>query len=74
MREGLGSEFVEEVDAALDRIAYMPEMYALHWEEVRSCRVRRFPYLIHFRILSDRIEVFAVIHGKQESAVWKRRL
>ena len=73
-RAGPGGEFMAEVSAALGRIADMPTMYALRWEDVRTCRLRRFPYLIHFRILTDRIEVFAVLHGKRDSSAWRERI
>ena len=42
-RAGLGDEFTEEVTAALERVAEMPEMFAIFWEDVRTCRPRRFP-------------------------------
>src|SRR2546426_334020 len=50
-RDRLGDDFVDEVDAALSRISDYPEMYALSWQNIRHCRIRRFPYLIHYRIL-----------------------
>jgi plasmid stabilization system protein ParE len=30
--------------------------------------------VIYFRILRDRIEVLAILHGKREPTTWKRRV
>jgi toxin ParE1/3/4 len=70
---GLGSRFIHHVSAALDRIQDRPEMYSVTWEDVRSCRLRRFPFLVYYRILADRIEVLAVLHGSREPSVWHGR-
>lgn len=59
-QSGLGLRFLEQVAAVFDRLAEMPGMYAVVWEDVRSCRLRRFPYLAYFRILPNRVEVLAV--------------
>jgi plasmid stabilization system protein ParE len=73
-RAGLGDEFTEQVAAALERVAEMPEMYSIIWKDVRTCRSRRFPYVIYYRILADRVEVFAVLHGNRNPSSWKSRL
>ena len=72
-RTGLGDELVSEVSAAFERIAEMPEMYAVAWEAVRSCRLRRFPYIAYYRVLEDRIEVLAVLHGSRDPETWRSR-
>jgi toxin ParE1/3/4 len=72
-RSGLGEEFIAEVSAAFDRISEMPQMYAMAWEEIRSCRLRRFPYIAYYRLFSDRIEVLAVLHGSRAPVTWQIR-
>ncbi len=39
---GLGDEFSTAVSDVFDRLATMPESYAVRWQDVRSCRLRRF--------------------------------
>jgi toxin ParE1/3/4 len=73
-RVGLGDEFTEQVTAVLERVAEMPEMFAIFWEDVRTCRSRRFPYVIYYRVLADRVEVLAVLHGSRDPSFWKSRL
>jgi toxin ParE1/3/4 len=57
---GLGSEFVESVQAVFDRISATPEMYATVYREVRKALVRRFPYSVYYRLRPDRVVVLAV--------------
>lgn len=72
-RRGLGAGFIGEITAALERISSRPGMYDLVHVDVRACRVHRFPYLVYFRVLSDRIEVLAVLHGSRHPSGWQER-
>ena len=65
-REGLGKEFVAEVDAAIARIQANPEQYEVVHREIRHAILRRFPYGIFFRIQTVKISVFAVLHLKRD--------
>ena len=51
----------------------MPELHAVIEKQVRRSRVAVFPYHIYYRILPDRIEVIAIIHGRRDPALWKSR-
>lgn len=72
-KPGLGDEFLECVEKALERIHDMPELYAPGYRGVRRCKVRRFPYVIYFRLSADRIEVIAIIHASRNPGIWKSR-
>ena len=72
-RGPLGDDFLDEVSAALQRIGDMPQMYDIEWRDVRPVRIRRFPYVIYYRILPARVEVLAVLHGRQDPAAWQSR-
>jgi toxin ParE1/3/4 len=70
---GLCGRFLSEVEASLERVADNPHMYAVVEEDIRSCGLRRFPYLLYYRLLDDRIEVLAVLHGSRDPAAWRER-
>ena len=72
-RAGLGDEFIEAVDELLSRINAMPELYAVVLQGVRRAKLRRFPYLAYYRVLADRIELIAVLHGGRDPRVWQGR-
>jgi plasmid stabilization system protein ParE len=50
-----------------------PGMYAVALRDVRRAKLRRFPYLVYYRVFTDRIEVLGVLHGGQDPQVWQRR-
>ena len=71
---GLGEAFGVAVDEVVIRIQAMPEMYAKGFRDIRRGKLRTFPYLIYYRVLSDRIEVIAVIHGSRNPKLWQERV
>ncbi|HMJ26588.1 MAG TPA: type II toxin-antitoxin system RelE/ParE family toxin [Pyrinomonadaceae bacterium] len=70
---GLGQAFSVAVDEAVIRIVAMPQMYAVVFRNVHRGKLRTFPYLIYYRVLSDRIEVIAVLHGSRDPRLWQER-
>jgi plasmid stabilization system protein ParE len=70
---GLGDDFLEEIEQALDRICQMPEAYAAVYRDVRRSVVRRFPYTIYYRIVSSRVIITAVFHGHRNPKAWQKR-
>ncbi|MFI5454017.1 MAG: type II toxin-antitoxin system RelE/ParE family toxin [Isosphaerales bacterium] len=72
-QDGLGDKFTAEISVVFDRLAEMPELYAVAWRDVRTCRPRRFPYVVYYRVLTDRVEVFAVLHGSRDPSSWQSR-
>ncbi|MBW4541305.1 MAG: type II toxin-antitoxin system RelE/ParE family toxin [Myxacorys chilensis ATA2-1-KO14] len=69
----LGDDFLEQVDEALDRICQMPESYPAVYRDVRRAVIQRFPYIIHYRIVSSRVIVTAVFHGRRNPKAWQAR-
>jgi toxin ParE1/3/4 len=72
-RAELGEEFVNAVEGLLEQVRATPESYAPALKNVRRAKVRRFPCVVYYRILDDRTEVLAVLHGSRDTRVWKRR-
>ena len=73
-RTGLGDRLVEAADELFDRIQAMPESYAVRLGQVRRGRLRRFPYLVYYRVLTDRIEVIGVLHASRNPQTWQDRV
>jgi toxin ParE1/3/4 len=70
---GKGASFVFQVQETLDRIARTPEIHAIVYKNLRRARVSKFPYLVYYRVLADRVEVLAVVHGHRDPSVWQSR-
>jgi plasmid stabilization system protein ParE len=72
-RAGLGEEFFSAFLHQLDRIQESPEGWAVLYRNIRACPMRRFPYVIYYRLRSDRINVIAIQHGHRNPRAWRRR-
>jgi toxin ParE1/3/4 len=72
-RPGLGEDFLEQLQAVLDRIAETPELFGVVHEKIRAATLRRFPYVVYFRLEAVRIYVIAVQHGRRHSRRWQSR-
>jgi hypothetical protein len=73
-RPGLGTEFVLELDAMIERATATPELYALQFRNVRRVLLRRFPYAVYFVFENGAVEVFAILSQKREPALWQGRV
>jgi plasmid stabilization system protein ParE len=72
-RPGLGDAFVDAVEQMFERIEAMPGLYAAGFKGVRCGMVRKYPYVVYYRILTNQIEVLAVLHGRRDPQVWRGR-
>lgn len=72
-RAGLGDEFIDAFDQFLGRIQNSPAMYAVAYKQVRRGKLRRFPYVVYYRVLDERIEIIAILHGSRDPRAWQSR-
>ena len=70
---GLGDAFLLETVAAIDRIRRFPEAWHPLGDEIRRCRLRRFPYGLIYAKNEDGILVLAVAHTHREPGYWSDR-
>lgn len=70
----LGDDFLAAADKFIERIVSFPELYAIVLKNVRRGKLRRFPYVVYYRVLADRIEVLAILHGSRDPKVWRARI
>ena len=67
---GGGDAFIEALDAALDDLALYPESHTRVRGNVRRTHLRRFPYLVFFRVRPEVVEVLLLIHAARNPQVW----
>ena len=72
-REGLGERFRDHVGIAFGRIRVSPELSPIIYRDLRRRLVERFPYAILYRVYPGLVYVVAIMHAKQNPAIWKRR-
>jgi hypothetical protein len=42
--------------------------------DIRSAKVKRFPYRVVYVVVGEDVDVIAVAHAKRRPAYWRRRL
>lgn len=72
-RQGLGVEFLDSVERVFDRIRTTPELHPAEFRNVRRAGAHRFPYVIYYRLLTESVEVLAVLHGSRSPRLWRSR-
>ena len=78
-QDGLGGEFLDEIEQALRRIQNSPESFSA-WEpyegpeDFRRCLVKRFPYILIFAHRPQEDVVVAISHVRRRPMYWRDRL
>ena len=67
---GLGMEFLEKIDTAIQDISKNPERWPIIRENIRRRFVHRFPYALLYRIEPDEIIIQATMHLHRRPDYW----
>jgi len=68
---GLGTAFLDEIDATIERIQRFPYAWHRVSPRTRRCRTHRFPFGLHYQIRPDEILVIAVMDLRRDPKRWK---
>lgn len=71
--ERAAAGFEERIEQALERIAEAPEWWPAYDERHRSYLLKRYPYVLIYRIVSGQVLIVAVAHAKRRPGYWKDR-
>jgi toxin ParE1/3/4 len=66
--------FMNALDAAIEEIAQHPRRWPEHLHGTRKYRLNRFPYLLLYRELLDRVQVVACQHARRRPGYWRDRI
>jgi plasmid stabilization system protein ParE len=73
-RQGLGTEFLREFEAVSDGLAQHPEIGSPIRKGVRKLLLKRFPYMLVYRIEPEQVLILAVAHQRHHPDIWLGRL
>jgi toxin ParE1/3/4 len=73
-KDGLGDEFFQEFERLLALILDNPARFPPATMERRKASLRRFPYVVYFRVSLGRIRILALCHEKRHPDYAKRRI
>jgi len=68
---GLGTTFLNEIEATLNRILQNPMAWHSLSERTRRCRTHRFPFGLIYQIRADEILITSVMDLRRDPASWK---
>jgi plasmid stabilization system protein ParE len=71
--EGLGSDFIAEIEHGIEYICERPEAWPPLVGGVRRFLVRRFPFAIVYSLVDETINIWAVMHLHRKPGYWKGR-
>jgi plasmid stabilization system protein ParE len=72
-RLGLGDQFLDCVDHAMSQAREHPLRHRTLVHDVRVVLVKRFPYLLLYRVAGDAVVVVACFHARRDPRQWRRR-
>ena len=73
-REGLGAEFLAEVEATANLIESFPLAWTSLSPRTRRCRTHRFPYGLFYQIRRDEILIVSVMDLRRDPKRWEQYL
>ena len=70
---GLGSRFFKAVKEQISRIKKNPYSIAIRYDDIHCAKVKRFPYLVHYKIFQDLniIKIIAVFSTHRDPIIWE---
>lgn len=71
---GLGAEFIDEFERALELIATNPHLGSYFEAGSRRKLLRRFPFQIIYEVGPDELLVVAIAHLSRRPGYWQDRL
>jgi plasmid stabilization system protein ParE len=73
--DGLGRQFTDEVERAVDLLSEQPGLGApiIGTEKLRRWSLRRFPHYLIYRAEPNTLLILAVAHQRRRPGYWKER-
>jgi plasmid stabilization system protein ParE len=66
--------FQHELEIAGNAIQRDPERWANYLSGTRRYLLKRFPFVVVYRVTNEQIEVIAIAHGRRKPGYWRARL
>ncbi|MCB1176035.1 MAG: type II toxin-antitoxin system RelE/ParE family toxin [Leptospiraceae bacterium] len=73
-KEGLGAEFLDEVNEKIQEIVEKPEKYSKYYKNVRKTSLKRFPFNILYTIKEKLVAIIGVWHKRREPGKLEKRI
>lgn len=74
MCPGLGLDFAAELESSFETISHYPEHRPLREDGTRRYLMHRFPYIVVYMYLNEKIWVVAIAHCRRRPGYWADRI
>ena len=71
---GLGSDYLNEVQHAIDLVCEFPELGQAVDPKLRRVVLHRFPFNLIYSVEAEAIVIVAVAHQRRRPGYWKSRI
>lgn len=71
-KEGLGTEFLDDLDSAIQVLKDGPLMFQIVHRDLRRLTLTRFPFIIVYQVQGNVVTVLRVFHTSRGPRGWKR--
>ena len=69
----LGSAFIDEFERTTMLLLANPAIGSIFSQRFQQFSLRRFPYRIIYRLVTDELQVLAIAHHRRHPAAWRKR-
>ena len=70
---GLGIQFLDAIEEAIDFMSKNPFASSADEKGRRKCRIKRYPYLIIYKVSTEAVYILAVAHTSRKPGYWQTR-
>ena len=72
---GLGTKFFQTVGKRTSELQTTALNFAIRYDDIRCFPLKRFPYMIHYRIdiENDLVKIEGLFHNSRSPQIWKNR-
>ena len=69
----VAEDFMRELRRSMNAVVEAPSRWPALWADFRRCLLRRFPYMIVYRVRGVVLDVIAIAHVSRRPGYWKTR-
>lgn len=66
--------FFKQINLSFENIKQNPNSFPIAYKDARKYIVKKFPFVIYFRIADDIIQIIAIFHTSRNPEIWNERI
>ena len=70
----LGKRYKSQVINQVNTLKKNPLLYSVRYNNVHCLKIKKFPFLVHFTVEENIVNVIAVIHTSLNPKIWEKRI